>query len=197
MTATTICAVATPPGRGGVGIIRLSGPRALALATDVVGQLPPPRQAALRTFVDQAGEAIDEGLVLAFPAPQSMTGEDVVELQGHGGPVVLDQLLQRLLGLGATLAEPGEFSQRAFINGRLDLTRAEAVADLIAAGSEAAAKAAMRSLQGEFAQRIESLSEALTTLRVHLESSLDFTDEPLEGLALARLTEQMAAHVSA
>ena len=196
MTATTICAVATPPGRGGVGIIRLSGPRALALATDVVGQLPPPRQAALRTFVDQAGEAIDEGLVLAFPAPQSMTGEDVVELQGHGGPVVLDQLLQRLLSLGATLAEPGEFSQRAFINGRLDLTRAEAVADLIAAGSEAAAKAAMRSLRGEFAQRIESLSEALTTLRVHLESSLDFTDEPLEGLALARLTEQMAELMS-
>lgn len=192
MTATTICAVATPPGRGGVGVIRLSGPDAMPSARAVVGDLPAPRYAALRRFYDAAGEVLDEGLVLVFPGPHSLTGEDVVELQGHGGPVVMDRLLQRLLGLGAVIAEPGEFSQRAFINGRLDLTQAEAVADLIAAGSEAAAKAAVRSLQGEFAQHVNYLSDTLTGLRVHLESSLDFTDEPLEGLALERLTEQLA-----
>lgn len=192
MATTTICAVATPPGRGGVGIIRLSGPEAVAIAQAIVGDLPAPRVAALRTFRNAAGDAIDEGLVLYFPAPHSMTGEAVVELQGHGGPVVLDRLLQRLLSLGAVLAEPGEFSQRAFINGRMDLTRAEAIADLISAGSEAAARAAMRSLQGSFASAINGLVERLLAVRVQCEAHIDFADEPLteaesstEALAMA------------
>ena len=179
MATSTICAVATPPGRGGVGIIRLSGPDAATIAQQIVGDLPAPRLAALRAFTDAAGEPIDEGLVLYFPAPHSMTGESVVELQGHGGPVVLDRLLQRLLSLGAVLAEAGEFSQRAFVNGRIDLTRAEAVADVINAGSEAAARAAMRSLQGAFARTINTLVERLLAVRVHCEAHIDFADEPL------------------
>lgn len=145
----------------------------------MVGILPAPRVAALRAFKNAAGDAIDEGLVLYFPEPHSLTGEAVVELQGHGGPVVVDQCLQRLLSLGAVLAEPGEFSQRAFVNGRMDLTRAEAVADLINAGSEAAARAAMRSLQGSFASAITELVERLLAVRVHCEAHIDFADEPL------------------
>ncbi len=193
MATRTICAVATPPGRGGIGVIRLSGAQAATIAEAVVGQVPPPREARYRRFRNASGEHLDEGLCLYFPGPHSFTGEDVVELQGHGGPVVMDRLLQALLAQGAVLAEPGEFSERAFLNGRMDLTRAEAIADLIEAGSEAAAKAAMRSLEGAFAQTVHRLVEELTTLRVHLESSIDFSDEPLEGLALEHLTEQMAA----
>ena len=191
MTTTTICAVATPPGRGGVGIVRASGPLCQTLAESMAGRLPPPRQAAFRTFVNAEGQALDEGLVLWFPGPGSFTGEDVVEFHGHGGPVVMDRLLQRLLSLGCHLAEPGEFSRRAFLNGRIDLTRAEAVADLIEAGSEAAAKAAIRSLQGEFGRRVERLVDPLTDLRVHVESSIDFVEEPLEGLALESLTTRL------
>ncbi|QGM22459.1 tRNA uridine-5-carboxymethylaminomethyl(34) synthesis GTPase MnmE [Spiribacter sp. 2438] len=192
-TTPTICAVATPPGRGGVGIVRASGPLCQTLAESMAGRLPPPRQAAFRTFVNAEGEALDEGLVLWFPGPGSFTGEDVVEFHGHGGPVVMDRLLQRLLSLGCQLAEPGEFSRRAFLNGRIDLTRAEAVADLIEAGSEAAAKAAIRSLQGEFGRTVERLVDQLTDLRVHLESSIDFVEEPLEGLALESLTARLNA----
>ena len=184
MNATTICAVATPPGRGGVGIVRVSGPDAGAFAEAMAGALPAPRQASYRRFRDGTGEILDEGLLLWFPGPASFTGEDVAEFHGHGGPVVMDRLLQRLLDLGATLAKPGEFSQRAFLNGRMDLTRAEAVADLIQAGSEAAARAAMQSLQGAFARVVDDLVEQLTHLRVHLESSIDFAEEPLDGLAL-------------
>lgn len=188
----TICAVATPPGQGGIGVIRLSGPAAEAIAEAVAGPLPAPRYAALRRFRDGRGEALDEGLVLRFPAPNSFTGEDVIELQGHGGPVVLDRLLQRLLALGARVARPGEFSERAFLNGRMDLSRAEAVADLIEAGSEAAARAAMRSLEGEFARRVQALAAELTGLRVELESSIDFADEPLDGLETGGLESRLA-----
>ncbi|PWG63382.1 tRNA uridine-5-carboxymethylaminomethyl(34) synthesis GTPase MnmE [Sediminicurvatus halobius] len=191
--AETICAVATPPGQGGIGVVRLSGPAAAALAAAVAGPLPAPRYAALRRFRDAAGEAIDEGLVLYFPGPHSLTGEDVVELQGHGGPVVLDRLLQRLLALGARLARPGEFSERAFLNGRMDLSRAEAVADLIAARSEAAARAAMRSLQGELAGQVHALTDALAEERVQLEARIDFADEPLEGLSHDPLPDRLAA----
>lgn len=191
MATSTICAVATPPGRGGIGVIRLSGPDAARIAESVAGQLPAPREARFRRFRNASGEHLDEGICLYFPGPHSFTGEDIVELQGHGGPVVMDRLLQALLAQGAVLAEPGEFSERAFLNGRMDLTRAEAIADLIEAGSEAAAKAAMRSLEGAFAETVHDLVDALTRLRVHLESSIDFTDEPLEGLALAHLAEQI------
>ena len=191
MPEPTICALATPPGRGGIGVIRISGRHAGALLEAVAGPLPAPRQAILRPFRDASGEALDEGLVLWFPAPGSFTGEDVAELQGHGGPVVMDRLLQRLLGLGARLAEPGEFSQRAFLNGRLDLTRAEAIADLIEAGSEAAARAAARSLQGEFARTVNRLIERLTELRVHLEAGIDFAEEPLDGLAVDEVSQPL------
>ncbi|KAF0283957.1 tRNA uridine-5-carboxymethylaminomethyl(34) synthesis GTPase MnmE [Spiribacter roseus] len=189
----TICAVATPPGRGGIGVVRLSGPDSAALTEAVAGPLPAPRRASMRRFAGEDGAAIDEGLVLWFPGPQSFTGEDVAELHGHGGPVVMDRLLQRLLGLGARLATPGEFSHRAYLNGRIDLTRAEAIADLIEAGSESAARAAMRSLQGEFAATIDALVQRLTDLRVHLEAGIDFADEPLEGLALQDVTRQVEA----
>ena len=184
MPEGTICAVATPPGQGGIGVVRLSGPRSRALTEAIAGPLPAPRRASFRRFADDDGAVIDEGLVLWFPGPQSFTGEDVAELHGHGGPVVMDRLLQRLLGLGAELAAPGEFSHRAYLNGRMDLTRAEAIADLIEAGSESAARAAMRSLEGAFAETVDRLVQRLTERRVHLEAAIDFADEPLEGVAL-------------
>ncbi|AGY92829.1 hypothetical protein SPICUR_09550 [Spiribacter curvatus] len=193
MSDATICAVATPPGRGGIGVIRLSGPATASLIEAMVGALPSPRRASFRRFAGDDGAAIDEGLVLWFPGPQSFTGEDVAELHGHGGPVVMDRLLQRLLALGAELAAPGEFSHRAYLNGRIDLTRAEAIADLIEAGSESAARAAVRSLQGEFARTVERLVQRLTDLRVHLEAGIDFADEPLEGLALDGVLERIEA----
>ncbi|HEX2796831.1 MAG TPA: tRNA uridine-5-carboxymethylaminomethyl(34) synthesis GTPase MnmE, partial [Immundisolibacter sp.] len=145
----TIAAIATPPGRGGVGMVRISGPAAPAICTALTGCLPPPRHAQLVTFSDADGQPIDRGLRLYFPAPRSFTGEDVVELHGHGGPVVMDMLLARVLTLGARQAAPGEFSQRAFLNDKIDLAQAEAVADLIDAASTAAARAALRSLDGE------------------------------------------------
>ncbi|QIT57050.1 tRNA uridine-5-carboxymethylaminomethyl(34) synthesis GTPase MnmE [Aquisalimonas sp. 2447] len=178
----TICAVATPPGQGGVGIVRLSGPAAAEHATSVVGTLPEPRRGGFRRFRGRDGDVLDEGLVLWFPGPDSFTGEDVVEFQGHGGPVVMDRLLQRLTGLGCRLARPGEFSQRAFLNGRMDLTQAEAVADLIAAGSEAGARAAMASLHGAFSREVQGLSHALMELRVYVEAAIDFPDEEIDFL---------------
>lgn len=187
----TIAAVATAPGRGAVGIVRLSGPRAFAIAEMLAGAKPPPRHAALRTFKDATGEALDQGLLLLFPAPDSYTGEDVVELQGHGGPVVLDALVRAACALGARPARPGEFSQRAFLNGRLDLAQAEAIADLIAAASEQAARAAQRSLQGEFSRRVTALVETLTQLRVHVEGALDFSDEDVDWLADSALREKL------
>ncbi|WP_295881389.1 tRNA uridine-5-carboxymethylaminomethyl(34) synthesis GTPase MnmE [uncultured Thiohalocapsa sp.] len=176
----TIAAVATPPGVGAVGIVRVSGPRVPDIAMVLLGRLPAPRQAVLADFLASDGEPIDQGLALYFPAPHSFTGEHVLELQGHGGPVVLDRLLARVLALGARAARPGEFSERAFLEGKLDLTRAEAIADLIAAGTEQQARLAARSLRGAFAQRVDALLQALTRVRVQVEATLDFPEEDLD-----------------
>lgn len=191
-TTDTIAAVATAPGAGGVGIVRLSGPQALAIAAAMgAGQLRP-RRARYARFVDADGEVIDDGIALAFPAPASFTGEDVVELQAHGSPVVLRALVARACALGARPARPGEFSERAFLNGKLDLAQAEAIADLIAAGDARAARAARRSLEGVFSRRIQALSEQLLRLRVHVEAALDFADEPLDTLGGAALRSGLA-----
>ncbi|CAK0762684.1 5-carboxymethylaminomethyluridine-tRNA synthase GTPase subunit [Gammaproteobacteria bacterium] len=188
----TIVAIATAPGRGAVGIVRVSGPQTNVIAHAILGRLPPPRRAVFLPFRATNGVTLDEGLALWFPAPQSYTGEDVLELQGHGGPVVLDQVLERALGLGARLARPGEFSERAFLNGRLDLAQAEAVADLIDAASTQAARAALRSLQGEFSKRINELVTTLTALRVYIEAAIDFPDEELDLLADGEVAERLA-----
>lgn len=193
MAPDTICAIATPPGRGGVGIVRVSGPAAAELARALCGWLPPPRQAGYRRFLAASGEIIDEGLVLYFPAPASFTGETVVEFQGHGGPVPLHQLLQHLTTLGARLARPGEFSERAFLNGRMDLVQAEAVADLIAASSDAGARAAIASLQGAFSREVHALTEALVKLRVHVESAIDFPDEEIDFLSDGQVAARLRA----
>ncbi len=192
MSTATIAAIATPPGRGGVGIVRVSGPGCGAIAQALIGGLPPPRHAGLRRFRDVAGQVIDAGIVLYFPAPQSFTGEDVLELHGHGGPVVMDLLLARVLELGARLARPGEFSERAFLNDKLDLAQAEAVADLIASGTAAAARAAMRSLQGEFSARVQELVDALIELRLYVEAAIDFPDEDIELLSAGHIAERLA-----
>jgi tRNA modification GTPase len=191
-TTDTIAAVATAPGAGGVGIVRLSGPQALAIAAAMgAGQLRP-RRARYARFLDGDGEVIDDGIALAFLAPASFTGEDVVELQAHGSPVVLRALVARACALGARPARPGEFSERAFLNGKLDLAQAEAIADLIAAGDARAARAARRSLEGVFSRRIQALSEQLLRLRVHVEAALDFADEPLDTLGGAALRSGLA-----
>ena len=179
----TIAAVATPPGRGGVGVVRVSGLAARSIAEAVLGRVPKPRHAELHRFMDESGAVIDVGLALYFPAPQSYTGEDVLELQGHGGPVVLDLLLQRLLGLGARLATAGEFTQRAFLNDKLDLAQAEAIVDLIDSGSAQAARAALRSLQGEFSARVHELAERTLDLRMWIEAAIDFPEEEIDFLA--------------
>jgi len=193
----TIAAVATAPGRGAVGIVRLSGPQAFAIAAKLAGPAPAPRHAALRTLCDAAGEALDRGLVLLFPGPDSYTGEDVAELQGHGGPVVLDLLVRAACALGARPARPGEFSERAFVNGRLDLAQAEAIADLINAATAQAARAAQRSLSGEFSQRVRALVEELTALRVMVEGALDFSDEDVDWLADDSLRARVDALLAA
>lgn len=177
----TIVALVTPPGRGGVCIVRLSGPEALPLATQIAGALPPPRHAALREL-RVAGEPLDRGLVLVFPGPGSFTGEDAVEFQLHGSPVVATLLVRGLVMLGAREAGPGEFTRRAFLNGRLDLAQAEAIADLIASASAEAARAALRSLEGEFSTRVTALVEQLTLLRIRLEAGLDFPEEGVDDL---------------
>jgi tRNA modification GTPase len=187
----TIAAIATAPGRGGIGVVRLSGPRAFDIATRVAGELPPPRQAVLRHFRDADGGVLDQGLLLAFPAPNSYTGEDVVELQGHGGPVVLDLLVRTACAHGARPARPGEFSERAFLNGRLDLAQAEAIADLIAASTAQAARAAQRSLDGEFSKRVHVIVEETTQLRMFVEGALDFSDEDVDWLADEQLRERL------
>jgi len=189
----TIVAVATPPGRGAIGVVRLSGPRATEIARALCGDLPPARTVALRHFRDAGGEAIDEGLVLCFAAPASFTGEDVVELQGHGGPVVLQAIVAAACAAGARIAQPGEFSERAFVNGRLDLAQAEAIADLIDAGTRDAARAALRSLDGALSGRVQALAEELTALRVYVEGALDFSDEDVDWLADSALQTRVAA----
>ena len=177
-----IAAIATAPGRGGVGVVRVSGADIAPLAGAILGRLPEPRHATFGHFFDGEGGVIDEGIALVFAAPHSFTGEHVLELQGHGGPVVLSLILQRCVELGARLAEPGEFSRRAFLNGKLDLAQAEAVADLIDAASSEAARSAVRSLSGEFSARIAELVEALTRLRMLVEATLDFPEEEIDFL---------------
>lgn len=191
----TIAAIATPPGRGGVGMVRVSGGLVQAIAAGVLGDVPQPRHAALRIFRDADGEMLDGGLALYFPAPNSFTGEDVLELHGHGGPVVMDMLLARVLELGARTAEPGEFTQRAFLNDKIDLTQAEAIADLIDSGSSQAARAALRSLQGEFSVAVHSLTEAVTETRMHVEAAIDFPEEEVDFLADTVLHERIASAI--
>ena len=177
-----IAAIATAPGRGGVGVVRVSGPDIGPLATAILGRVPELRHATFCRFLDGEGGMLDEGIALHFAAPHSFTGENVLELQGHGGPVVLDLILQRCVELGARLAEPGEFTRRAYLNGKLDLAQAEAVADLIDAASSEAARSAVRSLSGAFSLRIAELVEALTRLRMLVEATLDFPEEEIDFL---------------
>lgn len=170
-------AIATPPGRGGVGVVRVSGSAVVALAAAILGKAPQPRRATLANFRDREGRAIDRGIALLYPGPHSYTGEDVLELQGHGGPVVMQMLLQRCLELGARIADPGEFTRRAFLNDKMDLAQAEAVADLIEAATGSAARSAMRSLSGQFSAEIQGLVRELIELRTLVEASLDFPEE--------------------
>jgi len=187
----TICAIATPPGAGGIGIVRVSGPGVTAIALELLGKVPAPRQATLANFTAHHGEVIDSGIALYFPAPHSFTGEHVLELQGHGGSHVLQRLMQRVLQIGARAARPGEFSERAFLNDKLDLVQAEAIADLIESGTDAAARAAQRSLQGVFSEQVHDLQEALTSLRVFVEASIDFPDEEIDFLAESDVLERL------
>jgi len=187
----TIVAIATAPGRGGVGIVRLSGKKSVAIAKSICGKLGEPRFAKFANFRDHDDEIIDSGVVLFFPNPASFTGEDVIELQGHGSPLVLDRLCQRAISLGARMARPGEFSERAFLNNKMDLAQAEAVADLIDSSTEQAARSAMRSLQGVFSDRVNDLLKQLTELRMYVEAAIDFADEEIDFLAEAAVDEQV------
>ena len=193
LTRDTIAAIATPAGRGGIGVVRVSGAAVPRIAAALLGSLPPPRRATFGAFRDRHGETIDEGLALSFPAPHSYTGEPVLELHGHGGPVVMRALLAACLDAGARLAEPGEFTRRAFLEGKLDLAQAEAVADLIDAASREAARSALRSLSGEFSAAIGSLQTKLIELRALTEAMLDFPEEEVDALhrddAARRLAE--------
>jgi tRNA modification GTPase len=195
----TIAAIATPAGRGGIGVVRVSGFDLLLFAATILGREPGPRSAQLSRFLAADGSAIDQGIALFFPAPRSFTGEDVLELQGHGGPVVMQLLLERCLELGARLAQPGEFTRRAFLNDKLDLAQAESVADLIEASTTAAARSAVRSLTGAFSKEIHELVAELTELRALVEATLDFPDEEVDFLdtvnARGRLA-RIAAHLA-
>lgn len=197
MNIDTICAVATPPGVGGVGVVRLSGPSSTSIAKKICGVLPPPRHASFVSFRDRHGGVIDQGLLLYFAAPASFTGEDVVELQAHGGRQVMNMLMRRALELGARTARPGEFSERAFLNDKLDLAQAEAIADLVESGTEAAARAAQRSLSGEFSARVNDLQETLTALRVYVEAAIDFPDEEIDFLADGEVLQRLEANSAA
>jgi len=192
VTTDTIAAIATAPGQAGVGIVRVSGPRAAIIAEQMLGFIPRPRYAHYGPFKDSNGGLIDEGLGLYFPNPHSFTGEDVFELQGHGGTIILDMLLREVCSLGARLARPGEFSERAFLNDKLDLAQAEAIADLIESSSEQAARCAVRSMQGVFSRRIEALVEAVTHLRIYVEAAIDFPEEEIDFLADGKVAEDLA-----
>ncbi|HCO59143.1 MAG TPA: tRNA uridine-5-carboxymethylaminomethyl(34) synthesis GTPase MnmE [Porticoccaceae bacterium] len=192
----TIVAIITPPGRGGVGIVRASGKDLKVFFDEILGLSPPPRQAVFCGFRDAGGADIDQGIALYFPGPGSYTGEDILELQAHGSPVVLDQLLQRCIHLGARLARPGEFSERAFLNNKLDLAQAEAVADLIDAGTAQAAKGALRALKGEFSKKVYALVDELTRLRVFIEAAIDFPEEEIDFLANSQIHEELAALIN-
>ena len=188
----TITAIATATGRGGVGIIRVSGQLAPVIAQAMLGFMPEARKAHFADFLDADGLPIDQGIGLYFPGPNSFTGEDVFELQGHGGPIVLDMLLQRVVSQGARLARPGEFSERAFLNDKMDLAQAEAVADLIDAVSEQAAKSALRSMQGAFSHAVNSLVDALIHLRIYVEAAIDFPEEEIDFLADGKVAHDLA-----
>lgn len=192
----TIVAAATPAGRGGVGIVRVSGPKTECIARSLLGSLPEPRHATYRVFRDAQGEPIDAGIALYFPAPASFTGESVLELHGHGGPVVMSMLVEAAVTRGARQAEPGEFSKRAFLNGKLDLAQAEAVVDLIGSGTERAARAALRSLTGTFSRAVDGLTEQVIGVRLYVEAAIDFPEEEIDFLsddALRRRLEECAA----
>ncbi|TLY48534.1 MAG: tRNA uridine-5-carboxymethylaminomethyl(34) synthesis GTPase MnmE [Gammaproteobacteria bacterium] len=187
----TIVALATPSGRGGIAVIRVSGSNIQSIVLQLLGRIPKKRYAEYLPFLSEDGSVIDEGLALYFPAPNSFTGEDVLELQGHGGPVIVDSLLKRVIQLGARLAKPGEFTERAFLNSKLDLVQAEAIADLIAAETEQAARAAMRSLQGDFSCRINQMRETLIELRTGLEAAIDFVDENIDFLKDTQIVNKL------
>ncbi len=189
----TIAAIATAPGAAGIGVVRVSGPRVPQIAQTLLGRAPQPRHAHLLAFTDDSGALIDRGLLLHFPAPHSYTGEHVLELQGHGSPVLLDALLRRVCQHGARLARPGEFTERAFLNGKLDLAQAEAVADLIAARSEAGARAALASLQGAFSERVNAVLNSMIALRVHIEAAIDFPEEEVDFLADPHIAKKLEA----
>ncbi|HET7061960.1 MAG TPA: tRNA uridine-5-carboxymethylaminomethyl(34) synthesis GTPase MnmE [Nitrosospira sp.] len=186
-----IAAVSTPPGRGGIGVVRVSGRDLRLLAEKVVGSMPKPRYATLSHFLDEDGQVIDQGIALYFPAPHSYTGEDVLEFQGHGGPIVMSLLLASCISAGARLAEPGEFTLRAFFNDKLDLAQAESVADLIDAGTREAARSALRSLNGEFSSLIHEIVSGLTDLRMIVEAWLDFPEEDIDVLAQPHIDERL------
>ena len=188
----TIVAQATAPGRGGIGILRVSGPKALEVAQAVLGKCPKPRMADYLPFKDADGTVLDQGIALYFKSPNSFTGEDVLELQGHGGQVVLDLLLKRILQLdGVRLARPGEFSEQAFLNDKLDLAQAEAIADLIDATSEQAARSALKSLQGEFSNKVNQLVDSVIYIRTYVEASIDFPDEEIDFLADGKIEAKL------
>ena len=189
----TIAAIASGAGAAGIGVIRVSGKTAAAVACSLLGRPPKPRHAHYCSFHDGDGERLDQGLLIYFPAPHSFTGEDVFELQAHGSPVMLGVLLRRLVELGARHARPGEFSERAYLNGKLDLAQAEAIADLIASGSEAAARAAVRSLDGEFSRQVDQLAEAVVRLRMWIEAAIDFPEEEIDFLAAPDLSEALSS----
>ncbi|MEM6582672.1 MAG: tRNA uridine-5-carboxymethylaminomethyl(34) synthesis GTPase MnmE, partial [Pseudomonadota bacterium] len=188
----TVAAVATAVGRGGIGVVRISGPKAIAIAHTITQSVLAPREAQLRTFHNLAGEAIDKGIALVFEAPHSFTGEDVVELHAHGAPVVLDLLVREACALGARAARPGEFSQRAYINGKLDLAQAEAIADLINSSTEQAALNASRSLSGAFSTEIKNLIEMVTNLRVYVEAAIDFPEEEIDFIQEGEVADKLS-----
>jgi tRNA modification GTPase len=187
----TIVAAATPPGTGGVGVVRLSGPGVTRIARKMLGSLPEPRVATYRSFRNREGDAIDTGLALFFPAPASFTGESVLELHGHGGPVIVSAIVDAAIELGAKQAEPGAFSKRAFLNGKLDLVQAEAIADLIGSGTSQAARAALRSLSGVFSKTVDALAEQLTRVRMHVEAAIDFPEEEIDFLSDRQLHDRL------
>lgn len=195
-TRDTIVAIATPPGRGGVGIVRISGPLVQAISQGIVGLLPVPRVAKYCRFHDADEQVLDAGIVIYFPSPHSFTGEHVLELQGHGGPVIMDLLMQQVLQLGARVARPGEFSERAFLNGKLDLAQAEAIADLIDADTRSAARLACRTLQGVFSKKIHQLVERLIHLRLYVESAIDFPEEEIDYLTDGKVSTDLQSIIN-
>ncbi|TBR37448.1 tRNA uridine-5-carboxymethylaminomethyl(34) synthesis GTPase MnmE [Marinomonas agarivorans] len=188
----TIVAQATPPGRGGVSVVRVSGPLSLSIAKAILGYQPRPRYAHYGAFKTQDGKNIDFGIAIYFPNPNSFTGEDVLELQGHGGPIIVDMLLERVTQLGARLARPGEFSERAFLNDKMDLTQAEAIADLIESASKQAAQCALNSLQGAFSKKIDTLLSSLINLRIYVEAAIDFPEEEIDFIGDGKVANDLA-----